>query len=399
MRRSYDLTVVGGGIVGLATAHAYRRRHPSHRVALVEAEREFAAHQTGHNSGVIHAGLYYRPGSQKAQDCVSGRERLEAFLEHEDVPYERCGKLVVASHDGQRSSLAELARRGRENGLEGIVELEGERALRRYEPHVTGVAGLWVPQTGIVDYSQVARALARTLRDQDVALFRSFRVTQISARPDGLTVGGQSGEVFTRRLINCAGLHCDRVARLAGVRAAARILPFRGEYYCLKPQYRDLVRGLIYPVPDPRFPFLGVHLTRMIDGGVEAGPNAVLAWSREGYRKGAFTLRDVGETLTSPAFWRLAARYWRTAAGEVRRSWSRQQFVAALQKLVPEVSVDAVEPGGSGVRAQAVTPSGRLVDDFWIERGPHSWHVLNAPSPAATASFAIGDRLVDSIDS
>lgn len=394
-RRPYDLVVIGGGIVGLATARAYSLRYPRARIALLEAERELARHQTGNNSGVIHAGLYYKPGSRKAEDCVRGREWLEAFLVERGIPFERCGKLVVATKDVQRPALTELARRGAANGLDGIRELEGEGALRDVEPHVRGVAGLWVPQTGIVDYAAVARAIGRELRERGVALRRRFRVERVDARADGVTVSGDGGEVFARQLINCGGLHCDRIARLCGVRPTARILPFRGEYYRLVPEREGLVRNLIYPVPDPRFPFLGVHLTRMIGGGVEAGPNAVLAWRREGYRKGSFDLRDSLETVGSRAFWSLARRYWRTGLAEVARSWSRRRFVDALRELVPGIEVDHVIPAGAGVRAQAVLTNGRLVDDFLIERGPRSIHVLNAPSPAATASLAIGDRLVE----
>lgn len=398
LKKPFDLAVIGGGIVGLATAKAYLSRNPGQRIAVLEAESKFGSHQTGHNSGVVHAGLYYKPGSQKARDCVAGRERLERWLEGVDVPYRRCGKLVVASRESQRPALEELARRGAANGLEGIRRLEGLEALREIEPEVVGVAGLWVPHTGIVDYSAVAEAFAGELETAGVELFLNHRVRAIRQRPDGQTMVTEGGEVWARRLVNCAGLHSDRVAKLAGVRAGARILPFRGEYYCLKPEATDLVRGLIYPVPDPRFPFLGVHLTRMVDERVEAGPNAVLAWSREGYRKGAFRARDVVETLGSRAFWRLASRYWRTAIDEVRRSWSRKRFVAALQELVPAITPESVEAGGAGVRAQAVTPEGKLVDDFWIERGANSLHVLNAPSPAATASLSIGDRIATLLD-
>lgn len=397
-RRPYDLAVIGGGIVGLATARAYSLRHPSARLVLLEAERDFAQHQTGNNSGVIHAGLYYKPGSRKAEDCVRGREWLESYLDARGVPFERCGKLVVATTDAQRPALAELARRGAANGLDGIRSLEGEAALREVEPHVRGVAALWVPQTGIVDYSAVARAIGRELRERGVALHRRFCVDRVDARSDGVTISGRGGEVFARQLINCGGLQCDRIARLCGIRPRARILPFRGEYYRLIPEREALVRNLIYPVPDSRFPFLGVHLTRMIGGGVEAGPNAVLAWRREGYRKGSFDLRDSLETIGSRAFWRLARRYWRTGLAEVARSWSRRLFVAALRELVPEIGEEHVVPAGAGVRAQAVLPDGRLVDDFLIERGPRSLHVLNAPSPAATASLAIGARLVEFLE-
>lgn len=391
---SCDVVIIGGGLVGLATARAL-----SHRcgVLVLEAEAEVGRHQSGHNSGVIHAGLYYRPGSLKARHCVRGREALERYCAERQIPFERCGKLIVAVDRDEIPALEELARRGAANGLSGLERLDATE-IREREPHATGVAGLWVPQTGIVNYGAVSQALAADIERQGGAIRTGFRVKR-ARRENGMWVLSRAdGELVRGRfVVNCAGLHSDRVARLCGARVALRIVPFRGEYYALKENCRHLVRNLIYPVPDPRFPFLGVHFTRRIDGTVEAGPNAVLAGKREGYRRRDVALRDLLELLSYGGFWRLAARYWRTGLAEMARSLSERRFVATLRKLVPELSVDDVEAAGSGVRAQAVTPDGRLLDDFHLLEQDGTLHVLNAPSPAATACLEIGRTIAERV--
>jgi L-2-hydroxyglutarate oxidase len=388
-----DVVVVGGGIVGLATGLALAGRG-SLRIGILEAEEAVARHQTGHNSGVIHAGLYYRPGSLKARNCAAGRERMYAFCREHGVAHERTGKLVVATGDAQRPMLDELARRGEANGLDGISRLDAA-GLAEYEPHVRGVAGLHVPQTGIVDFGSVASVMAERFEAAGGVLWTGARVTAVCSDAGGHTVATTRGALKARYLVGCAGLWADRLARMCGLKPEVRIIPFRGEYYVLREASRSLVKGLIYPVPDPRFPFLGVHFTRTIHGGVEAGPNAVLAFQRAGYSWCDFSLRDTLGMAAFPGFWRMAARYWRTGAGEMYRSLNRGAFVRALAALVPAVGVEDVEPGGSGVRAQAVTRQGALCDDFIIEEAEGMMHVLNAPSPAATASLSIGDAIAD----
>ena len=386
-----DVAVVGGGIVGVAAALALRRTTRS-SVIVLEAEDRLAAHQTGHNSGVIHAGLYYKPGSLKARNCTAGREALYRFCAERGVPAERCGKLVVATERGELAALDELERRGRANGLSGLRRLAAGE-LGEVEPQVRGLAGLFVPDTGIVDYGRVTAAMAEELQQLGGEVRADARFRSL-ARDGGETVlSTAAGELRCRYLIACAGLQADRVARRCGVDPGVRIVPFRGEYWELVPERRRLVRNLIYPVPDPRFPFLGVHFTRKISGAVEAGPNAVLALRREGYRKASFSLRDAAAVLGAPAFWRLAARYWQTGAAEMWRSVSRRAFARALQRLVPEVTAADLRPGGAGVRAQALDRAGTLLDDFHIVEAERQIHVLNAPSPAATASLAIGAHL------
>jgi len=385
-KAGFDVAIVGGGIVGAATAMALA----SHcRLVLLEAEPRLAAHQTGNNSGVVHSGLYYKPGSLKARNCVAGREALERFCAEHDLAYERCGKLVVATRAEHLGRLDELEARGRANGLTGLRRLGGEE-LTEHEPHVRGLAGLLVPQTGIVDYVAVTEAFAAAARTAGAALVTGARVTKIVRSTGQLIVETTGGEFAARAMINCAGLHSDRVARLAGSDPGLRIVPFRGEYYEVRAERRSLVRNLVYPVPDPTFPFLGVHFTRRIDGTVEAGPNAVLAFKREGYGKLSFSLRDTLGTLAYPGFWRLAGRYLGTGMGEMWRSWWKPAFVRALQELIPEITAADLSPGGAGVRAQALAPDGALLDDFAIVEAERQIHVLNAPSPAATASISIG---------
>ena len=385
-----DVAIIGGGVVGTATGMALARRGVS--VAILEAESTLAAHQTGHNSGVIHSGLYYKPGSLKARNSVEGRRALYRFCEEHGVPHERCGKLVVATGPSELPALDELERRGRANGLDGLRRLRGEE-LKDYEPAVVGIAGLLVPETGIVDYSVVTAAYARLVTAAGGEVRTGARVRRVLRRADGLVLETAAGPFEARTLINCAGLQSDRVARLCGVDPGVTIVPFRGEYYEVVPERWSLVRNLIYPVPDPRFPFLGVHFTRMIGGGVEAGPNAVLAFRREGYTRTSFSARDTAAMFAFPGFWRMAAKYWPMAIGEWHRSFSSRAFVKALQKLIPDLRGEDVRPAGAGVRAQALDRQGRLLDDFRIVRGERMVHVLNAPSPAATASIAIGEAI------
>jgi L-2-hydroxyglutarate oxidase len=387
---SCDVAVVGAGLVGLAAAMALAGRGLT--VTVLEAEDRVAAHQSGHNSGVIHSGLYYKPGSLKARLCVDGSRALFRFCAEEGIAHQRCGKLVVALHPEELPRLEELERRGRANGLEGVRRLPAGE-IPEIEPHAAGIAALHVPETGIVDYPAVALGYARRIEARGGRVVTGARVAGVRRDGGGLVVETSRGAFAASLLVNCAGLQSDRVARLCGAEPGVRIFPFRGEYYELAPERCDLVRGLIYPVPDPRFPFLGVHLTRRVGGGVEAGPNAVLALKREGYRWRDVSLRDLAATASWPGFWRLAARYWRTGAYEVRRSLLKGAFVRDLQRLVPEIRPANLHRAGSGVRAQALDEKGGLVDDFRIVRSERAVHVLNAPSPAATASIPIGEEI------
>lgn len=383
-----DVLVVGGGIVGLATAMALVGRVRG-GLEVIEAERGPAIHQTGHNSGVIHSGLYYAPGSLKATLCAEGRELLYRFCAEHGLAHERCGKVVVAVDESERLRLEALRERGEANGLRGL-RLLSRSELREIEPHAHGVAALHVRETGIVNYVAVADAYARVVERAGGCVRARTRL--VSAREQGgrMVAETTAGVIEARVLVNCAGLQADRVALACGVDPDVRIIPFRGEYYDLVPSRRHLVRHLIYPVPDPRFPFLGVHFTRRVEGTVEAGPNAVLAFARHGYHGWQWSPRDVGGWLRYAGFWRLAARYWRVGAAEWLRALTRRGFVLALQRLVPDVRARDLVPGGAGVRAQAVDRSGALVDDFRILETRRAVHVLNAPSPAATASIAIG---------
>lgn len=384
---SYDVVVVGGGIVGLATSMALAEH--GRRVLVLEKESDLAAHQTGRNSGVIHSGLYYRPGSLKARLCAAGREAMYEFCARHGIPCERCGKIVVATDEADRRRLDELERRGRANGLDGLRRLSPAE-LRQIEPHAAGVDGLLVPQTGIVDFREVCRAMAAEVRERGGTVRTSTPFLGARLDGSGLIVNTPQERFYVRGLVNCAGLQSDRVARRCGIEPDVAIVPFRGEYYTLREDRRHLVRNLIYPVPDPRFPFLGVHFTRRITGEVEAGPNAVLAFRREGYRRSDVSLVDLAELASFGGFWRMAMRHWRMGLDECLRSLSRHRFADALRRLVPEIRDEDLAPGGSGVRAQAVARDGALVDDFRLLQAPRMVHVLNAPSPAATASIAIG---------
>jgi L-2-hydroxyglutarate oxidase len=390
----YDVAVIGGGIVGMATAREFLRRAPGLSLIVLEAEDRPAAHQTGNNSGVIHSGLYYKPGSLKARYCVEGREALYHFCRAHGIAHDRCGKIVVATRPEQLPALQELERRGKANGLEGLRSLRSEE-LREYEPHVAGVGGLFVPQTGIVDFPHVTRTLADLIRAGGGTVQLNGRVLACRRSAEELLLKTTRGDIRCRFLVACAGLQADRVAVLCGVRPGVLIVPFRGEYYQLVPERRHLVRNLIYPVPDPRFPFLGVHFTRMVHGGIEAGPNAVLALQREGYRWSNISLRDLLGMAGFGGVWRMVARYWRTGLGEMHRSLSKKAFVHALQELLPELRIEDVHPSGAGVRAQALSPSGSLVDDFHTVAADRMIHVLNAPSPAATACLRIAHHIVD----
>jgi L-2-hydroxyglutarate oxidase LhgO len=394
----YDLTIIGGGILGLATGLKIARAHPAMRLLILEKESGLAMHQTGHNSGVIHSGLYYKPGSLKAKTCVAGRKELLAFCDQHSIPYEICGKVVVATSEDELPRLDELHRRGAANGLQGI-EIIGPEQLKEIEPHASGIKALYVPETGIIDYTRVAAAYASEIRAAGGEIRTGAKVIAIAQHSDQIVLRTAAGAVQTRNIINCCGLQSDRVAGMmpgsGGAAEEHRIIPFRGEYYKLAPSRHYLVRNLIYPVPDPTFPFLGVHFTRMIKGGggIEAGPNAVLAYAREGYRHTIINAGDLWQTLTFRGFWAMTGKYWRTGFGELHRSLSKAAFVRALQKLLPEITEQDLVPGGAGVRAQAVSASGALVDDFVIRQSPRAVHVLNAPSPGATASLAIGQSI------
>ena len=388
---SYDVAIIGGGIVGLATAMALLK-HFKISLVILEAEEQVAAHQTGHNSGVIHSGLYYKPGSLKAINCVSGRDAMYRFCEEQNIIHERCGKIVIATSRNEIPSLNLLEERGRANDLIGMKRLKAEE-IKEYEPYVNGIDGLFIPQTGIVDYTDVSKAYAKIIQEMGGFIKTGTRVTGFKKEQNEFILETSNNPVKTKNIINCAGLQSDRVANLCGIKPGLQILPFRGEYYEIKPEKEYLVKNLVYPVPDVRFPFLGVHFTRMAKGGVEAGPNAVLAFKREGYKKSDISIPDVAQFSTYIGFWKMAIKYWQMSISETYRSYSKKAFVKALKRLVPQLEMDDVVAAGSGVRAQALTPDGKLVDDFRIVEADHQVHVLNAPSPAATASISIGESI------
>jgi L-2-hydroxyglutarate oxidase len=393
--KKYDIAIIGGGIVGCATAMALVK---TRKVSLIilEAESSLAAHQTGNNSGVIHSGLYYKPGSMKAKNCVEGREKLYQFCAEHGIAHERCGKLVVATSEDDIPAMDDLERRGTANGLKDITQLTAEE-LKVYEPHVRGVRGLRIHETGIVDYVEVTNKFADIVQENGEEIRKNARVIGFERENGGLVLETTDGTIHCKNLVNCAGLQSDRIAKMCGVEPGLKIVPFRGEYYKLKPEKEFLVKDLIYPVPDPQFPFLGVHFTRMIHGGVEAGPNAVLAFKREGYKKTDISLKDSLDTFTYKGFWLLAGKFLVTGLGEMYRSYFKGAFVRALQNLVPEIEKDALSQGGAGVRAQALEPNGALVDDFRIVEAQNMVHVLNAPSPAATASISIGEKISEMV--
>ncbi len=392
----FDVVVIGAGIVGLATALSLIQRFPRLRILVLEKEDEVAAHQSSHNSGVIHSGIYYKPGSLKARLCVEGARRMVAFCREHGMPYRLCGKVIVASSAAELPVLEDLHRRGQANGVSGVRMISKEE-LRDLEPHAVALQALHVPETGITDYKAVSRKYSELLVAAGGQLRTRSGVIGFHRKNGVTTVETTSGEVSTRFVVNCAGLHSDRIARMAGAPAQVRIIPFRGEYYEIAPQRQALVKTLIYPVPDVRFPFLGVHFTTRVGGGVEAGPNAVLSLKREGYRKTDFSLGDTASTLSFSGFWKMAGKYWRAGLDEMYRSWRKQAFVQALQRLVPEIEESDLHPGGAGVRAQAVAPDGKLVDDFQFVFTDSMVHVCNVPSPAATASLAIGREIASSV--
>ncbi len=390
------IIVVGGGIVGLATALKLGRRFSGAQVTVLEKESQVGRHQTANNSGVLHCGLYYKPGSMKARMAVEGVKEMTAFCRDNNVPHEICGKLVVAVDDSEVGRLKNLLERGTANGLQDLKWLSGDE-MREIEPHVAGVAGLRVPQEGIVDYPKVCEAMLKTISRQGGKVVTGARVTKLRESGGGWLAETTAGEFEAGFVVNCAGLHSDRVSELAGERREVRIVPFRGEYYKLKPSRQFLVKHLIYPVPDPAFPFLGVHFTRLIEGGVEAGPNAVLAFKREGYKKTDFNAVDLFDALSFGGLWKFLGQHKRMCWEEIKRSFSKKLFCQSLQRLVPEVQIDDLETGGAGVRAQAMSPDGTLVQDFSFVRGRNALHVLNAPSPAATASLAIGGEIAEQV--
>jgi L-2-hydroxyglutarate oxidase len=389
----FDIVVIGGGIVGLSTAMHATRLFPHLSLLLVEKENAIARHQSGHNSGVIHSGIYYKPGSLKARFCVEGAAAMVEFCREHNIPFEICGKVVVAASEDEIPRLQSLLERGQANGITGLKLLDREQ-LREIEPHCAGLRGLRVPGTGITDFAAVCEKYAHFIAAQGGTVSTGTEVTGLIRRNGETVVETSRGAFGAAYVINCAGLHSDRVSQMAGQKSDIMIVPFRGEYYDLIPEKEYLVRSLIYPVPDPRFPFLGVHFTRRIRGGVDAGPNAVLALKREGYRRTDFSLRDAASTIAYPGFWRMAAKYWRNGAGELYRSFSKGAFVKALQRLVPEISSADLVADGSGVRAQALGRDGSLVDDFQFVRAENMLHVYNVPSPAATASLPIGRAIV-----
>jgi (S)-2-hydroxyglutarate dehydrogenase len=393
---SHDVLIVGAGIIGLAAAREILIRQPGASLTVLDKEPVIGAHQTGHNSGVIHSGIYYAPGSLKARLCTAGAHLMYGFCESHGVPTERCGKLIVATHERELPALGELHRRGTANGVPG-VEMVGRGRIREIEPHCRGVRALWSPATGIVDFSGVVRALAADVTRRGGTILTGREVTGLTARNGSILVSAHGGDLTAARVLTCAGLHSDRVAALSGAPAEPRIVPFRGDYWQLRPDRRHLAHNLIYPVPDSRFPFLGVHFTRRIgDNAVWLGPNAVLALAREGYRRWTVRPGDVAQTLSYPGFRRMARKYWRTGMAEVFRDFSKQAFVAACQRFIPELTPADVVAGPSGVRAQSVALDGGLVDDFSFNvQGPRLMHVRNAPSPAATSALAIARLIAD----
>lgn len=389
----YDIAVIGGGIVGLAVALEATRRFPRLRLVVLEKEERVAQHQTGHNSGVIHSGVYYKPGSLKARTCVEGAAAMVEFCKQHGIPHTICGKVIVATNAEEMTRLKGLEERGCANGLQGMRMLKAEE-LREIEPHAQGVGALLVPSTGITNYAAVSEKYVEVMRGQGGSLRTKAEVRGIRKSNGDFVVETTAGAFPAKYLVNCAGLFSDRISQMAGVKPEVRIVPFRGEYYDLVPERASLVRWLIYPVPDPRFPFLGVHFTRRIQGTVDAGPNAVLAFKREGYHRTDFSVEDTVNALSFPGFWRMAQRFWKSGLDEQYRSVRKAAFVKALQRLVPEVQDKDLVPGGSGVRAQAIRRDGTLVDDFQFSRSDNMLHVYNVPSPAATASLAIGKALV-----
>ena len=392
-----DVAIIGAGIVGLAVGLELVQKYPGLKVVVLDKENEVAAHQTGHNSGVLHAGLYYRPGSLKARLCVAGRAAMIGFCRQHAIPYEICGKIIVATEDSELPGLQELLRRGVANGVEGLREITPEQ-IREIEPHASGICGISVPGTGITDFKMVSVKYAELIRQGGGEVRTSSGVERIERETGGIVLETAAAAIHARFVVNCAGLQSDRIAKLAGASLGLCIVPFRGEYYELVPSKRHLIRGLLYPVADPRFPFLGVHFTKRIHGGVEAGPNAVFSFKREGYHRTSFNAEDTLSAFAFGGFWKMASRYWQNGLAELYRSWSKPAFTRALQKLLPEITEDDIQPAGSGVRAQALDRSGKLLDDFHFVYQDSILHVCNVPSPAATASLVIGKQIVAAME-
>jgi (S)-2-hydroxyglutarate dehydrogenase len=390
-----DIVVIGGGIVGLSTAISLSRRFPHARLVVIEKEDRWAKHQTGNNSGVIHSGIYYKPGSLKAKFATEGNRQLVEFCEKNDVNYERCGKLIVATKQSELPLLENLYQRGIANGLD--ISIVDDEQIKQQEPYVKGIKAIKVPQAGIVDYKQVCETMVLLLKEQGAELYLNTEVKKVLEHDHNVEIITTQNTFTASYVVNCAGLHSDRVTKMTGVEADLQIVPFRGEYYELKPEKIHLVKNLIYPVPNPDFPFLGVHFTRMVQGGVEAGPNAVLSLKREGYKKADIDLKDISEVMKYKGFWKLAAKYWKEGAKEMWRSYSKKAFVKSLQELIPSIQEDDLVPASAGVRAQALQSDGTLVDDFFITSGKRSIHVCNAPSPAATACLPIGKEIADRV--
>jgi L-2-hydroxyglutarate oxidase len=392
---TYDIAVVGGGILGVATAMELTHRFPKLTVGVVEKEKALAAHQTGHNSGVIHTGIYYKPGSLKAQNCVTGVASLLAFCDENNIKYDLCGKVIVATREDELGRLDDLYERGKANGVAGL-EMIGPERLKEIEPHAAGIKALWSPNTGIIDYTEVTEAYGRKFEKNGGEILTDHKVNDIKKGSNGrVTLITSQGDVSAKYMVNCAGLYAHSIAHKMGVPYDLRIIPFRGEYFTLSPEGQTMIKGLIYPVPDPRFPFLGVHFTRGIHGDVEAGPNAVLALAQEGYTKFKINVKETLATLGFKGFWIMAAKHWKTAYQEYYRSFSKGTFTKSLQRLVPEIEKRHLTGGGAGVRAQAVERNGFLVDDFRISQTENAIHVRNAPSPGATASLSISKGIVD----
>ncbi len=390
----FDIVVIGGGIVGLASAYKITLNHPDIRVAVLEKENRLAAHQTGHNSGVIHSGLYYKPGSKKAKTCAAGRKELVSFAKKYRIPYKICGKIIVAIDERELTSLEKIFQNGQKNNIEGIEKI-GPEEIKQIEPLCSGIAGIRVPSTGVIDFARVANKLAELIekKGQENKVFTSHKVIGFD-RHDFYTKVATNRKAFDAKyIINCAGLQSDRIAKMDTVETMIKIVPFRGDYYELTEEATEKVKNLIYPVPNPDFPFLGVHFTRMVNGKVECGPNAVFSFKREGYGKTDFNLRDTWDAITYPGLWKMLWKNWKYGLGEYKRAFSKKSFLQQLQRLIPSLSEDDIRPGKAGVRAQALGPNGELIDDFRIERQRNCIHVLNAPSPAATASLAIGDYI------
>lgn len=393
----YDFTIVGAGIVGLSAAYKLSLKYPDAKILVLEKEDRVAAHQTGKNSGVIHSGIYYTPGSYKAKSCVDGRHQLVDFCKKHNVAIDVCGKVIVAVDEEELPRLEKIYERGRQNQIEGIEMIDAKR-LKELEPHVKGVAAIHVPCAGIVDFTGICQKLKKLLGAGNGEVKFNRKVSNISNNGEAVIIEAGAEKIKSRYLVNCAGLHSDHVARFAGIHSPVKIVPFKGEYYELKPEAEYLVNDLIYPLPNPEFPFLGVHFTRMVLGGIECGPNAVFAFKREGYKKLSFSLKDTTETFNFPGFWKMARRHWRMGMDEYRRSFSKKAFVKDLQKLIPEIKEDQLKPSPAGIRAMALQPNGEILDDFYFEVADRQIHVLNAPSPAATAGLAIGDEIVKRVE-